>query len=328
MSSANRAARAIDDGDVAALRTLLDDHPELLEARLEGGQGLVGRAAVALTNHQSIPLRPGTPEQAATLDLLLERGADPDQADDEGWTALHSAAMSGHVELARTLLNAGASLRSFAWDNPDATPACWAMFYAHAETAELFAARELVPDGLRSAAALGRSVRAWVDDDGELLDGATAGRGFYRPLLAFPEWDPPLDRQTTLDEALTWASRNGRIGAMEELVELGADLASNAYRGTALLWAAYSGRLEAIRWLVENGADPSQRHDFGGAGHGKGATALHLAAQFGALDTVRLLLELGADHTLEDEAFGGTPAGWAAHSGATEVATLLEQWRS
>ena len=43
--------------------------------------------------------------------LLLEAGADKEQHDDEGPTALLLAAEKGHVEIARLLLEAGASTR-------------------------------------------------------------------------------------------------------------------------------------------------------------------------------------------------------------------------
>ena len=79
-----------------------------------------------------------------------------------------------------------------------------------------------------------------------------------------------------------------------------------------------------MRWLVEAGANPSLAHDFGGAGHGEGATALHLAAPFGSLEAIRLLLELGADPSSRDPAHGGRPAEWASHCGQPEAAELLE----
>lgn len=320
-----RALSCITAGDSAAMASLLDAHPGLLTGPVLRGRGLVGLVAEVLTCDHSIPHQAGTPSQEAILALVLERGADANLPDEGGWTALHSACMGGHARLARTLLEAGASTRAAAGGNPDALPLCWALFYAHAETAELVAAHDLAPDGLRTAAALGRSVAGWVDGEGELRPGATAGRGFYRPLGLFPEWDAPLDRQTSLDEALTWASRNGRLSAMAELLELGAGVNSNAYRGTPLLWATYANRLDAMRWLVERGADPSLPHDFGGLGHGQDATALHLAAQFGALEAIGLLLELGADPSVRDSAHGGCPRDWASACGQPAAAELLSR---
>ncbi|MEL6982891.1 MAG: ankyrin repeat domain-containing protein, partial [Actinomycetota bacterium] len=173
------------------------------------------------------------------------------------------------------------------------------------------------PDDLRSAAGLNDEAR--IDDllgsDGLLADGADAGMAFTAPIDAFPPRTGPITDQLTIDESLTWASRNGALAAMDRLVAAGADVNANPYRGTALLWAVYSDRVEAARWLLDHGAEPSLRHDFGGAEHGHQATALHLAAQFGALGCLDLLLDAGADPTIRDGAFNGTPRDWAEHNG-------------
>jgi ankyrin repeat protein len=107
------------------------------------------------------------------------------------------------------------------------------------------------------------------------------------------------------------------------LVELGARVDADPYRGTPLTWAAVNGRVDAVRALVELGADPNQRGTFGGPTHGEGVTALHLAAQSGQREAVETLLELGADPTLRDTLYEGDPAGWAQFSGYADLAELL-----
>lgn len=127
-----------------------------------------------------------------------------------------------------------------------------------------------------------------------------------------------------LDEALVWAAKAGRLEVMELLVERGARVDADPYRGTPLLWAAATGRLEAARWLLDHGADVNQRATFGGPQHGAGVTALHLAAQDSRrLPLVEFLVARGADPTVEDAIYHGTPASWATHFGAREVATYL-----
>ena len=56
----------------------------------------------------------------AGVAALLRQGADPDEADRSGWTALHQAAEKGDLALARLLLEAGArpDLRSRARGTP------------------------------------------------------------------------------------------------------------------------------------------------------------------------------------------------------------------
>jgi len=311
------------DWDGAGLSAWLDDDPSRLHARDAEGRGLVAALAFAATGQQSIPLQPGPSGAEAALQVALDRGADPDLAGPDGWTALHTAAMSGHLGLIRQLLRGGASPALTAHGNPDATPLCWALFYGHTEAGRALATAARVPDGLRTAAALGDALDPWLRSDGALAPGAMGGRRFYRPSEGFPPCDPIMDRQTTLDESLTWAARNGQLGSMEALVRLGAEVNANPYRGTALLWATYSARHEAMRWLVAHGAEPDLRHDFGGEGHGQGATALHLAAQFGAHDTIRLLVSLGASSAVRDRGYDGTPEEWAYHCDQPEAQALL-----
>lgn len=48
--------------------------------------------------------------ESDTVQDLLERGADPNEPDDFGWTTLHMVALSGSIESARVLVRSGASL--------------------------------------------------------------------------------------------------------------------------------------------------------------------------------------------------------------------------
>src|SRR5204862_6341648 len=118
----------------------------------------------------------------------------------------------------------------------------------------------LAPRNLRVAAGLGL-----VDLIDELAGTPAAGahRGFYRPHGGFPAWQPADDPQEVLDEALVWAAKSDRVEAIERLVDLGADLDADPYRGTPLIWAACNGRVAAVRHLVELGADVNGRGTFG-----------------------------------------------------------------
>ncbi len=255
---------------------------------------------------------------------MLAAGADPNAANREGKTALHVAAMTGHLDLARRLLAAGAVREGRLLGAEGGSPLALALFYAQTEMGR-FLADPPVPDNLRHAAALGRDITHFFHGD-ELTEQARDGLDFYRPLTLFPEWTRTFSRQEILDEALTWAVRNDQIESMERLVACGADVNSNPYRGTPLTWAAYADKESACRWLLERGADPNLRHDFGGAEHGKGAVAMHLAAQHGSVRCLKLLLEHGGDPTIRDAAFDGTPQGWAEYGGAVAAAEILRQF--
>jgi ankyrin repeat protein len=322
-NSWTRAVSAARAGDLAVLESALVETPSLFTQRDADGDTLLGLACRGATGDIAIPPVAGTVEQHLAVDMLLSAGSDPNAATDEGWKPLHTAAMAGHVDLAKRLLAAGASREGRLYGADGGTPLSLALFYAKTEVAEVLA-EPAVPDNLRSAAGLGRAIGPFVDGD-DLTVSASAGTDFYRPLMAFPEWHRCKDRQEILDEALSWASRNGQIASMQALVDLGANVNANAYRGTALLWAVYGNRAGATLWLLEHGADPNLRHDFGGDGHGVDATAIHLAAQISSIDSLKVLLDHGADPMLRDGAHGGDALGWAKFSNAEDSVGILTE---
>ncbi len=293
------AYRAVEAGDRAELVSLLDRDPELVRQRGTNGNDLLGMA-----------------NDLELVRLLLERGADPNRGNDYGWTKLHQAGYSNRRELAALLLESGARTDPSARGD-GGTPLVAALFWGHREVVDLLGR---VPANLRVAAGLGDlgRIRALAG-----TPAAGAHRDFYRPHGGFPAWAPSDDPQEVLDEALVWAAKSDRAEALPVLVELGARVDADPYRGTALTWAAANGRVASIRTLVELGADPNQRGTFGGPTHGEGVTALHLAAQSGRREAAHTLVELGADPRLRDSLHGGDASGWASYGGHEELAEEL-----
>lgn len=298
-----RAFRAIRAHDLDRLDHLLDRFPELVTATGTNGNDLLGLAAAT--------------RDERLVALLIGRGAPVNRGNVHGWTALHQAAYLGLPHMARVLLDAGAR-RDLPARGDGGTPMIVALFWGHRSVAAQLAGP---PRNLRAAAGL--------DDlamiDSLLADGeAGAHRGFYRPHSGFPAWRRKDDPAEVLDEALSWAARNGSTGAIEALAARGADLDVDVYRGTALAWAATTGQAAAIRTLLRLGADPDRRGTFGGPRHGVGITALHLAAEAGHLPAIESLLAAGADRTARDALYDSTPAGWADHNGHADARALLE----
>jgi ankyrin repeat protein len=304
-----RAYVALEAGDLETLRALLERFPELALAHGTNGNDLINMA-----------------RDEATTRLLLEHGAAVGHANAHGWTPLHQAAYAGAVGPVRMLLEAGAPA-DVSGRGAGGTPLVIALFWGHRDAAEVLAAVDggPHPGNLRVAAGLGDLDRigALVGADGIVAEAAGALRGFYRPHSGFPAWAPAEDPQEIADEALSWAARNDRVDALSLLVERGARVDADVYRGTALAWAAATGRVAAVERLVELGAGVDAPTTFGGPDHAQGATALHLAAGNGSLDVVEALLAAGADPTRTDARHESPPAGWAEHAGHGAVAALL-----
>lgn len=125
---------------------------------------------------------------------------------------------------------------------------------------------------------------------------------------------------TTSVDSLTVFLGNVLAGdrvAVTRALALDATLIEQALRREpdSLNFAAEQGRTEGVRLLVELGWDVNARYR---------TTALHEAALRGDRALVDVLLALGADPRIHDTAYDSPPAGWAAHSGHTELAAYLD----
>ncbi|WP_410603002.1 ankyrin repeat domain-containing protein [Amycolatopsis sp. lyj-90] len=304
------ARELIDAQDLAGLARLIGDLPTLVHAHGKNGNDLLGMAVAT--------------RDERLCRILLDHGADPASANVHGWTALHQAGYVGQPLLVTMLLDAGAPVDVPARGD-GGTPLVAALFWGHREAAEALAAHSLSPGNLRVAAGLGHRdlLDALIAPDGTLSPEAGAHREFHRPHSGFPEWRPSDDPAEIVNEALTWAARNDRSSAVRTLVERGADVDADVYRGTALTWAAAQGKASVIGTLAELGASVNRQGTFGGLSHGEGVTALHLAVQGGHVDAVRALLAVGADVSLEDSLYSSSALGWAEHFEQREILAVL-----
>jgi hypothetical protein len=304
-----QAYLAVEAGDERRLAALLDAHPWLTGAQGTNGNDLLNMSS-----------------SFAVARLLLERGADPARGNDMGWTPLHQVAYGNNVTGVRLMLEHGARVEAEA-RGAGGTPLVVALFWGHREASEALAEHGTPPGNLRVAAGLGRleEIAALAPGDGRIAGRAGAARGFYRPHSGFPTWAPGSGDAEVLDEALAWAARSDRAEALALLVERGARVDADVYRGTALAWAAACGRVGAIEALLALGAEMDGRSTFGGPDHGEGVTALHLAAQAGKGLAVRALLAAGADPSLRDSLHDAPSWGWASFGGHEGIAAELRE---
>jgi uncharacterized protein len=226
----------------------------------------------------------------ALATVLLDRGADPDDADGLlGHTPLTYAAHQGLVEMARKLVTAGASVNLA---SPfGRSPLEVAITYGNETIALALLAAGARPDAKALAVACQRNQTTLA---GRLLE---AGAAVDASTLAAAARGGP--------GALEWVSRQ----------EAGASLVQR-HGGEALGAAAHEGNADSAAWLLRNGVAADSRN-------GYGWTALQTAACAGKADVVQLLLNAGADPGAV-EGTGKTAAYWARQRNHTKIAEQLE----
>ena len=316
------AFRALVARDVATLGSLLRRQPQLAKERGTNGNTLLNLAV-------SIGAKSKGDVGVSMVDTLLAAGADVNDGNDRGWTPLHQAGYSNHCEIADALIKGGAETDMDAHGS-GGTPLIMALFWGHREVADVLARYSLAPGNLRAAAGLGNQdlLEQCFSGVRGLTSDAFSARGFYRPHSGFPDWRPSGDPQEVLDEALVWACKSGRVEVLPRLIQAGARMDADPYRGTPLIWAAACNRTETAEWLIDHGATVDLKATFGGLTHGKGVTALHIASQGGHLAMVRLLINRGADPKIKDDLYQGDAEGAANYFGQIAVRDYLRSLRS
>ena len=223
--------RAIHTGALDELRRLVTERPELATVHMIGRKGGWRTPLHAATDW------PGYfPEAPATVALLLEAGADPndDTGGDRPETPLHWAASTDDVDVAVVLIAGGADLTTPG--GSIGTPLDNAIGYGCWHVARLLVDRGAPVDALWHAAALG------------LLDR------LEELLVSTP---PPTAED--VNNAFWQACHGGQRRAAERLLAAGADInASPEYAGhaTALEQAVRADTRRGLLadWLREQGA--------------------------------------------------------------------------
>ncbi|XP_037657067.1 ankyrin repeat and KH domain-containing protein 1 isoform X11 [Choloepus didactylus] len=281
-------AEACSDGDVNAVRKLLDEGRSVNEHTEEGesllclacSAGYYELAQVLLAMHANVEDRGNkgdiTPLMAASsggyldiVKLLLLHDADVNSQSATGNTALTYACAGGFVDIVKVLLNEGANIEDH--NENGHTPLMEAASAGHVEVARV------------------------------LLDH---GAGINNHSNEFKE------------SALTLACYKGHLDMVRFLLEAGADQEHKTDEmHTALMEACMDGHVEVARLLLDSGAQVNMPAD-------SFESPLTLAACGGHVELAALLIERGANlEEVNDE--GYTPLMEAAREGHEEMVALL-----
>lgn len=281
---------------------------------------------------------------AASVDVLLDAGANPNDADSSGTTALHYAASRGSSRSVELLLHARAAVDQA--DDRGDTPLMWATNKQVVELLLTSGANINAKGGggrtpLIYLAATGdvEAVKVLTATRGLELDEqdaagisahAAAVQGGHTEVaslllgLGAKATAKSPDRLLLFEEALHEAARAGDAAALTSLFARSAaaggqlDVDVEVAGDTALLLAASSGAGRAVEVLLQARADPRRSDPF------MKETPLHRAAMASSSCLLLMaLLEAKADPSAEDLS-GRTAADVASAWGHTQGAELLK----
>ena len=234
---------------------------------------------------------------------LVHHGVDPGQANPQGWTTLHNAAMRGQVEIAEFLLDKGVDYN--AADQHNTTPFMMAMQSGSIDMAQLFIEH-------------GADVNA-ANADGETpLQTAVFGENIELIRLLISKGANVNVSSAAGSTPLFNSTYRDNPDITDLLLESGAQANTcNSEGYSPLNGAIIRGYDEIAELLVKHDADLGLRDNI------YERTALHWAAIKGNMDISRLLVENGANINIEDKN-QNTPLYYAAKYGNKDVADLLE----
>jgi len=234
------AVDAIVRGDVALLKQLLEQRPELIRARSTRKHHSMLLHYVGANGVEGF--RQHTPTNAVQVaEVLLDAGADVDAVADMygGSTTVGLVATSIHPknagvqdDLIDVFIARGAHIDRLGAGGGGAPLINSCLANGRPGAAEYLARRGAAID-LEGAAGIGRLdlVRGFFADDGSLINGATTEQ---------------------MRDGFSWACEYGRTDVVEFLLEQGMDVGARLrpHKQTGLHWAAYGAHVETVKVLL------------------------------------------------------------------------------
>lgn len=267
----------------------------------------------------------------------LADGADINERDEGGGSALGLAAIAGRIDAMRYLIEQGADLD--ATSNDGGVPLHGAGFFGRYEAVELLLTSGADPNVRNNDGSTPLDVTAapWNEEmrgiaefwSGWLgfsvdMDAVESNRTKVVGLLAEHGGVSSMQLPKSSGTMLCRAAKDGDLEGLEKALRDGADPDRLGEKGISpLSWAAIMGQDDAVRMLLDQGADINRKNADGG-------TPLHAAAFLGRSSTVTLLLSRGADPKVRNNngqtALNTIRSGWNPQMrGIVEyIANLLE----
>ena len=250
---------------------------------------------------------------AEKLKKMIEEGqVVEDDPHVDGVTGLHVAAMSGHLEMVKLLVDNGIDVSHK--DDEGRIALTLAVANSHAEVAKALVAAGSDPN------------TPYVDDDGEshnlLFDAIMVENEEFALLLIEKGADIYYVDEKKVTTLLQ-ATHRGLTGIVKALIAKNADKAAFIDAAsvdgiTPLIAAASEGQVESVKALIEAKADVNAKDK-------DGTTSLMAASARGHLEVVTALLAGGA--AANDQNTDGHTALMFAYNGKNQVETLYERYR-
>ncbi len=345
---------AIDSGYVEQTVQLLEQNPELLNARNNQAMTPLNLAAYC--------------GQVEIVGKLLEMGADASIGDNENSQPIHNAAVAGHNDVIEQLLAHDVDIN--VQDNNGMTALLFSIAYGRQETFEYLMNKGadmqmrnnngLTP--IHYAAVGGRTeiIKRLVERGADINAQTYAGE----TPLHYTVWRNRLEAAEQLLQAGAdteikedygrtplhhTARESGNVEMAGLLIRYGADVNAHDESGdTPLILAAWRGFKGIVNLLLDNNAEVPITGENGQeilsyasekglsrlfnimAGKGadlsvnsiRGGSLLHAAAKGGSTEIISILIEKASSVNNQD-IYGWTPLHYAAEKGRTDAAVLL-----
>lgn len=238
---------------------------------------------------------------------LVRLGMNVDSYDEDGNTALYSAAEKNQLHFVEVLIKNNACIEQ-GHELTHETPIC-------------IAARNGYYNIVERLIQAGAVVNPGRLDYYRIIPLNIAAENGHLNIVKLLEKKVSLD-QARIDDGATplyVAAENGHFDIVKYLVEKGADVSQGLTNtgATPLYIAAENGHADIVEYLIKNGAQVNQglpRSD---------VTSLHIAVKNGHLDVVKCLIANGADPNRVRSDNGATPIYIAAETGDLRMVQYL-----